>query len=653
MNNPFSKFNLVVLVLFFAISCKKDPVVIGEIELTGCSIGDVQLANGIVTTDIPINNSIILTFSDAVDSTLVKTSIYLKDNSGAITPPVFFAFADNYRTVIVKHNANLEKLQQYTLVVTTALKGINNETFRGTEYKFITSSSIFTLNKITINNQNFMLPENVSNVLVEGSVFYVEFSYPIDTVQVKAYFTIEGSAKFNIAVSADFKSATLVWPEKLAELTKYSFSISSSLKATNGFSFNGFSNTFTTSAKILTDDELLTTVQRQTFKYFYEYAHPTSGMARERFGSDNTVTSGGSGFGVMALIVGMERGFITRSQGITHLTKIITFLENADRFHGAWSHWIDGSTGHVIPFSTKDDGGDLVETAFMAQGLIAMRQYLNPVTPSEASLITRINTLYNGIEWDWYRNSGQNVLYWHWSPNYAWDMNFQLRGYNETLITYIMAASSPTHTITKPVYTEGYARNGSIINGKTFYGYVLPVGYDYGGPLFFAHYSFLGLDPRNLSDAYANYWTQNVNHSLINWKYCETNPKGYPNYSASCWGLTASDLPSPDWYGVSEPNNDRGTISPTAAVSSLPYTPEQSMAAIRYFYYTVGDRLWGDYGFHDAFDEQEDWWASSYLAIDQGPEVVMIENYRTGLVWNLFMSAPEVQAGLTKLGFSY
>ncbi|MDO9255937.1 MAG: glucoamylase family protein [Bacteroidales bacterium] len=653
MKNPFSKFNLLFLVLFFAISCKKDPVVIGEIELTGCSIGDIQLVNGVVTTDIPINNSFVLTFSDAVDSTLVKTAIYLKDNSDAMTPAVFFAFADNYRTVIVKHNANLEKLQQYTLVVTTALKGRNKETFSGAEYKFITSSSTFTLNKITINNQNFMLPEKVSNVLVQGSVFYVEFSSPIDTVQVKTKFTIEGSAKFNISVSTDLKSATLVWPEKLAELTKYSFSISSSLKATNGFSFNGFSNTFTTSAKILTDDELLTAVQSQTFKYFYDYAHPTSGMARERFGSDNTVTSGGSGFGVMALIVGMERGFITRSQGITHLTKIITFLENADRFHGAWSHWIDGSTGHVIPFSTKDDGGDLVETAFMAQGLIAMRQYLNPVTPSEASLIARINTLYNGIEWDWYRNSGQNVLYWHWSPNYAWDMNFQLRGYNETLITYIMAASSPTHTITKPVYTEGYARNGGIINGNTFYGYVLPVGYDYGGPLFFAHYSFLGLDPRNLSDAYANYWTQNVNHSLINWKYCETNPKGYPNYSASCWGLTSSDLPSPDWYGASQPTNDKGTIAPTAAVSSLPFTPEQSMAAIRYFYYTVGDRLWGDYGFHDAFDEQEDWWASSYLAIDQGPEVVMIENYRTGLVWNLFMSAPEVKAGLTKLGFSY
>ena len=287
----------------------------------------------------------------------------------------------------------------------------------------------------------------------------------------------------------------------------------------------------------------------------------------------------------------------------------------------------------------------------MAQGLIAMRQYLKPSVPEEKSLIDRINVLFNGIEWDWYTRGGQNVLYWHWSPNYGWDMNFKLQGYNETLITYIMAAASTSHTIPAAAYHQGYARSGAIKNGKTFYGYVLPLGYDYGGPLFFAHYSFLGLDPRNLSDTYANYWTQNVNHSLINWKHCVVNPSKYINYNASCWGLTASDIPT--GYGVNEPTNDRGTISPTAAVSSLPYTPEQSMQAIRYFYYIVGNKMWGQYGFYDAFDATKNWWASSYLAIDQGPEIVMIENYRTGLVWNLFMSAPEVQAGLTKLVFTY
>jgi hypothetical protein len=280
-----------------------------------------------------------------------------------------------------------------------------------------------------------------------------------------------------------------------------------------------------------------------------------------------------------------------------------------------------------------------------------MRQYLDPSVSQEADLIDRINTLYQDIEWDWYTRGGQNVLYWHWSPNYGWDMNFKIQGYNETLITYVMAASSPSHTIPALAYQSGFARNGGIVNGKSYYNYVLPVGYDYGGPLFFAHYSFLGLDPRNLSDAYANYWTQNVNHSLINWAYCKDNPKKYPGYSEFSWGLTASDIPG--GYAANEPTNDKGVISPTAAISSLPYSPEQSMNAIRFFYYILGDKLWGEYGFYDAFDVHSNWWADSYIAIDQGPQVCMIENYRTGLLWDLFMSCPEVQSGLTKLGFTY
>jgi len=652
MNKSASLIISVLILFLFTVSCKKDPaVVVGTMQLSSCKVGDVQLINGAVVNNVPINQSVVLNFSESVDSTLVKANIYLKDNTGNTVPMVYFSYADKYHTVFLKHNASLQKLQQYTLIVSKSLKGSNSETFNGAEYQFMTSDASVTLKKITIDDQNFMIPSVVGMVPVTGAVFSVEFSLPIDTVQVKSRFTLDGSAKFNITFSSDLKSATLVYPDKLANLTKYTFSISSSLKATNGYTFAGFSNVFTSATIPLSDDELLTLVQRQTFKYFYDYAHPTSGMARERFGSGNTVTTGGSGFGVMALIVGMERGFITRSQGITQLTKIISFLETADRFHGAWSHWIDGSSGKVIPFGTKDNGGDLVETAFMAQGLIAMRQYLIASTPAEKALIDRITTLYNGIEWDWYRRGGQNVLYWHWSPDYNWDMNFQLQGYNETLITYVMAAASPTHTIPAVAYTQGFARNGAIRNGKSFYGYTLPVGYDYGGPLFFAHYSFLGLDPRKLSDAYANYWTQNVNHSLINWQYCVTNPKKYPNYSTSCWGLTASDIPN--GYTASSPTNDVGVISPTAAVSSLPYTPVQSMNAIRYFYYNVGDHLWGDYGFHDAFDVQESWWADSYLAIDQGPEIVMIENYRTQLIWKLFMAAPEVQAGLTKLGFSY
>jgi hypothetical protein len=397
---------------------------------------------------------------------------------------------------------------------------------------------------------------------------------------------------------------------------------------------------------------LLTKIQQHTFRYFWDFGHPVSGLARERNTSDEIVTSGGSGFGLMAIIVGIERGFITRQQGIERLTTIVDFLGNdAERFHGAWSHWLNGTTGEAIAFSTYDDGGDLVETSFMAMGLLTVKEYLDEGNTLEKELINKIDLLWKGVDWVWYSQGGQNVLYWHWSPNFQWQMNMPVRGYNEALITYLMAAASPTHPIDPIVYHEGWANNGGIINGSDYYDITLPVGYAFGGPLFFSHYSFMGLDPRNLSDQYANYWEQNTNHTLINRAYCIDNPKEYLGYSGACWGLTASD--NHVGYSAHSPDNDRGVITPTAAISSIPYTPDYSMEAIKFFYYVLGDRLWGEYGFYDAFNLNESWTANSYLAIDQGPIVVMIENYRTGLCWDLFMNNTDVQNGLTKLGFSY
>jgi len=401
----------------------------------------------------------------------------------------------------------------------------------------------------------------------------------------------------------------------------------------------------------LRDEVLLEKVQHQTFKYFFDFAHPVSGMARERNTSGDVVTSGGSGFGLMALVVGMERGFITREEGLAQIEKVLGFLESCDRFHGTWPHWLNGETGEVVPFSQKDNGADLVETAFLVQGLITVRQYLLKIRPATTELPDRITALWEDVEWNWFTRGGEKVLYWHWSPEFDWEMDMPIRGHNETLITYVLAASSPSYSVDSSVYHAGYARNGEIVNGSTFYELKLPLGEDYGGPLFFAHYSFLGLDPRNLEDRYANYWEQTVNHTLINRAYCMENPKGYKGYGKNCWGLTASD--NQGGYSAHSPTNDLGVITPSAAISSMPYTPEYSIQTLRHFYYEYGDSLWGIYGFHDAFNVSENWWANSYLAIDQGPIIIMIENYRTGLLWDLFMSAPEIQLGLTKLGFDY
>ncbi|MBW6492159.1 MAG: beta-glucosidase [Lentimicrobium sp.] len=404
----------------------------------------------------------------------------------------------------------------------------------------------------------------------------------------------------------------------------------------------------------LTDDELLEEVQQQTFRYFWDFAHPVSGLSRERsnktYGYGNeVVTTGGTGFGVMATVVAVERGWITRDSAARHLLKMVVFLSKADSYHGVFPHWLHGATGKTIPFSRKDDGADLVETSFLFQGLLTARQYFDGESRLETELRNRINWLWNDIEWDWFTRNGQEVLYWHWSPNNDWAMNFAIRGYNECLITYVLAASGERYQVNQAVYHNGWAQSNFFKNDKEFYGIKLPLGFDYGGPLFFSHYSFLGLSPKGLHDRYADYWEQNVNHTLINRAWCIDNPKNFRGYGESCWGLTASD--NHEGYNAHSPGNDLGVITPTAALSSFPYTPEYSMQALRHFYYDLGDNVWSEYGFTDAFNLSKNWYAKSHLAIDQGPIIVMIENHRTGLLWDLFMSCPEVQIGLRKLGF--
>ncbi len=492
----------------------------------------------------------------------------------------------------------------------------------------------------------------------------LKFNAALDRSSVAANISLAENSGNPVLYNPTYESGdsvVVVHPvNTLAYLSKYKLNILSSLKnTTGGILLNPTEIRLTTSIDssrkfpIISDDSLLTLVQKQTFRYFWDFAHPVSGLARERNTSGETVTSGGSGFGIMAIVTGVNRGFVTRAQGLARMQTIISFLKNtAKKFHGAFPHWLNGTTGAVVPFSTKDNGADLVETSFLVSGLLTARQYFNGAGTDETTLRNDINALVDGVEWNWFRKSNENVLYWHWSPDYNWDMNLPIRGWNECLITYILAASSNTFTIPKEVYTQGWTANGSngFTNGNSYMGFQLPLGTAYGGPLFFSHYSFLGINPNGLADVYADYQKQVVNHSKINAEYCRQNPGAFFGYSDSCWGLTASDIPN--GYTASSPTNDVGTIAPTAAVSSLPFTPTESMKALKFFYYVLGDKLWGNYGFKDAFSLKDVWFADSYLAIDQGPMIVMIENYRSGLLWNLLTSCPEVKTGMKKLGFA-
>jgi hypothetical protein len=422
----------------------------------------------------------------------------------------------------------------------------------------------------------------------------------------------------------------------------------------------------TAATRVLSDDELLDMVQEAHFRYYWEGAHPVAGLARENIpGDDDLVATGAAGFGIMAILVGAERGFVTRQMAARRLLRIVEFLERADRFHGAWPHFLNGNTGKVIPlFGPADNGADLVETAFLAQGLLAARQYFGGADTTERTIARKITQLWEGIEWNWFRRAPDSeFLFWHWSPDQAWTINHPLIGFNETLITYILAIASPTHAVAPSMYYTGWASQSERAvnyrrgwgqttdgdhygNGRAYYGITLPVGVGVGGPLFFTHYSFLGFDPRALTDRWTNYFENNRALARINQAYAIANPGEYRGYGANAWGLTASDDP---WgYGAHEPKpgQDNGTISPTGALASFPYAPDAAAAALRHFYRDLGSQLWGELGFRDAINRSEGWIAPIYMGLNQAPVTVMIENHRTGLLWRLFMANPEIRRAL-------
>ena len=434
---------------------------------------------------------------------------------------------------------------------------------------------------------------------------------------------------------------------------------------------SSLSETVTAKTKIMSDDELLTMLQEACFRYYWEGAHPKAGMTLENIpGDDRIVATGASGFGIMALIVGVDRGFISRKEGLERLRQIVTFLEKAPRYHGAWSHFMDGDSGATIPvFDMFDNGGDLVETAFLMEGLLSARQYFNGASQAEKDLFQRIKQLWETVEWDWYRRSPQgDALYWHWSPEWAWHINHRITGFNEAMIIYLLAVASPTHGVPAELYYSGWANQGQAgaeyrrgwsqtqegehyVNGHSYYGIKLDVGVGSGGPLFFTHYSYMGFDPGGIHDRFTDYFKNNRAMAEINLDYCSRNPGHYHGYGSNFWGLTASD--GPEGYRPHEPSlrEDDGTMTLTGALSSFPYTPQASMNALKHYYRDLGDRLWGVYGPRDAVNLTVDWVSPIFMGLNQAPITVMIENYRTGLMWKLFMSNPEIKPMLERVGF--
>jgi hypothetical protein len=650
--------DLIILAIFIAgVSCSSadnEHDISSDFSISFAKVGTRYLVPDRMNDNVPYGTAIIVNFSMTPDTADLESKILLTKNN--ILIPLVFKYLDEGKSVSINPKEILLPNTSYLLEIRD-LRGPANQQIESENYFFQTEKQAIQLLNLTIDEVSFSEKSYIWGVS-QLPVVKLEFSEKLSPEIVNNLFSLisgKDTLELNVLNSDDTESVfELSAKRSLSFMTKYSIHVNDGTFNEASFKLDQIAKYFFTRIDpvpkypVIDDDELLSLIQEQSFKYFWDFAHPVSGLILERNTSGDLVTIGGTGFGLMAIIVGIKNNYISLEEGIQRIRKMVDFLFKADRFHGVWPHWLSGTTGETIPFSSKDDGGDLVETSYLAMGLITLREYLMIRLPGEMDLINDINQLLESIEWNWY-TQGENSLTWHWSPNFGFEKNHKIRGWNEALITYIMAASSKNYGIVKEVYTSGWTRNGGMINGKDFLGFNLPLGPDFGGPLFFSHYSFLGLDPFRLEDEFCNYGFQVKQHSLINHAYCVDNPLDYVEYSDNCWGLTASD--GNLGYSAHSPTRDRGVITPTAAISSIPFTPEISLQAIRFFYYNLGDKLWGPMGFYDAFNLTENWYAKSYLAIDQGPIIIMIENYKTGLMWNLFMNAPEIKYSLEKLNF--
>lgn len=530
-------------------------------------------------------------------------------------------------------------------------------------------------NKIWLDDISFIETKEKKNIVetpkissAKGFMKHVDLKWnPINNKNIQ-YVKIYRSEN-----GKDFKTVGIqdAFINRFADFTnetgkKYSYKISFLDQL---FNESKLSEIVSSETKNMSDEELMTMVQEASFNYYWDGAETASGLSKENTtGRQNMIATGASGFGIMALIAGTERGFVTRKESVERFNKIVNFLEKSDKYHGAVAHFIDGKTGKTEAFfGKKDNGADLVETSFLVQGLLAAHQYFNKDNSEEKNIRTTIDKFWKGIEWNWFKQTPDSkYLYWHWSPDQAWIINHKLIGWNETMVTYLLAIASPTHSVPASMYYSGWASQEKVAqdyrkdwgnsdegefykNGNTYYGIKLDVGVNKGGPLFFAHYSFMGYDPHKITDRYTNYFKNNQNITKINYLYCVENPKKQKGYGKDGWGLTASD--GPNGYNPDEPveREDTGKLTPTGAIASFPYTPAESMAVLKNFYLNYGDFLWGEYGFRDSFDLNNNWCSPIFMGLNQAPMTVMIENHRTGLIWNLFMSHPDIKSGIEKL----
>ena len=417
-------------------------------------------------------------------------------------------------------------------------------------------------------------------------------------------------------------------------------------------------------------------LQRDTFKFFWETTPAGTGLTPDRAPGANTSSVAAVGFALTSYLVGVERGYVTRAEAATRTLRTLETLWRAPQgpaaegvagYNGLFYHFLDGHDG------VRSDQSELstVDTALLMAGVLSAQAYFDKDDETERSIRLLADQLYRRVDWAWASSPRHKpLLSLGWSPEQGF-IDYDWRGYNEGMLLYILALGSPTHPI-DPQAWEEWTRS---YRWESAYG---PPHVTFG-PMFGHQYSHVWVDFRGIQDGYmrskgSDYFTNSVRATHANRAYCIANPGGWKGYGELVWGLTASDGPlgADDAHGAATPfhaywargagpnASDDGTIAPTAAGGSVPFAPEVAIPTLMHFRDRFGDRLYGQYGFKDAFNlsypgksgEPTGWFADQYLAIDQGPILLMIENYRTGFVWELLKKSAYVSAGLRKAGFT-
>lgn len=399
---------------------------------------------------------------------------------------------------------------------------------------------------------------------------------------------------------------------------------------------------------------ILDSQQKKMIDFFMSGADQTSGMCLNSSQWGGTMTTGATGMGFMNIITGVERGWISREEGLDQILKVVKFLDKADRYHGSWSHWY-GTDGKTKPFGNQIVAGEIVETAFVMTGLIAAKEYFNGSDTKEVELRNYVDKFWNEIDWSNFVHNDK--LYWIWHSDKAGDKAYEhaLTGWNETLIVYILALAAPEgHNISPDVYQKCWQSNGGIYReNQKVYGYEQPLGRPANMEgLFLAQYSFLGLDPRHMADQYINYWNHVTAYTMINRHYCVYEAPESHGYSETDWGITACEGAGPATeYKGRTPSNDDGVLCTSASVSSFPYTPFYCAQVLLNL-----NQNWsfmnGKYGFKTSYHPASGKASSYYLGMEHAPQAVMIENYRSGLLWNLVMRNGHIKKGFELAGIA-